>query len=102
MQCPGISEQFLKAAGVEERTEGSEPHLFIPYHDRTGNLTGHYRRRLFNPKPDGQKYDQPVGSAYEAYFCHVPLKKSNFLFLTEGEKKALALAEEGLPVIGLP
>jgi hypothetical protein len=98
---PGISEAFARAAGLEERSE-PEPHLFIPYHDRTGVRTGHSRWRLYRLRPDGQKYHQEPGSAYAAYFCQVPLCPCSALFLVEGEKKALALTEAGYPAVGLP
>ena len=58
---PGISDEFLTAAGVEYRTQ-PEPHLWIPYHDIDGKRTGHWRARLQQPRPDGQKYTQPAGS----------------------------------------
>ena len=38
---PGISDEFLRAAGVEFVTD-PESHLRIPYYDREGRPTGHY------------------------------------------------------------
>jgi hypothetical protein len=101
MKLPGISEEFALEAGFEERLN-PEPHLFIPYYDRNGKLTGHYRWRLYNKRANGQKYYQKPGSIYLPYFCHLPLVRCKILLLTEGEKKALALAEAGWQVIGLP
>jgi hypothetical protein len=98
---PGISEAFAQAAGLEERVD-PELHLFIPYHDRYGSLTGHYRWRLYKVRSDGQKYYQGPGSPYVAYFCHLPLEQCEILYLVEGEKKALALREAGFQTIGLP
>ena len=98
---PGISDEFLKAAGVESLTT-PEPRLRIPYHDRTGRLTGHYRDRLEKVRPDGQKYDQPSGSGIHVYFPHIPLSVCQRLWLTEGEFKALSMWESGNPTIGLP
>jgi hypothetical protein len=101
MSLPGISEVFARSAGLEERVS-PELHLFIPYHDRHGILTGHYRWRLYKVRPDGQKYYQEPGSPYVAYFCHLPLEQCETLYLVEGEKKALALREAGFQTIGLP
>jgi hypothetical protein len=100
ISLPGISETFALAAGLEERLE-PEPHLFIPYHDRSGTLTGHYRWRCYNKRANGQKYYQEPGSPYVPYFCHLPLQCCKNIFLTEGEKKELAIAEAGYQAIGL-
>jgi hypothetical protein len=101
MKLPGISEEFARAAGLEERAH-PEPHLFIPYYDRNGKLTGHFRWRLYNKRANGQKYYQRPDSGYIPYFCQLPLQLCKILFLVEGEKKALSLAEAGWQVIGLP
>lgn len=61
---PGISEEFLQAAGVH-LVEEPEPRWEIPYHDRQGKRTGHSRSRLLQVRPDGQKYDQPPGSGIQ-------------------------------------
>jgi hypothetical protein len=98
---PGISEAFAQAAGLEQRFE-PEPHLFIPYHDRNGKRTSHFRWRLHNKRSNGQKYYQEPASGYIPYFCHLPLQLCKILFVTEGEKKALALADAGWQTIGLP
>jgi DNA polymerase-1 len=101
MILPGISEAFALANGLEERLK-PEPHLFIPYHDRHGKLTTHFRWRLYNKRADGQKYYQAPGSGYIPYFCHLPLECCKTVFLMEGEKKTLAVAEAGYQSIGLP
>jgi hypothetical protein len=98
---PGISDEFLNAAGVELSTE-PDVHLRIPYHDREGRRTGHYRVRLKQIRPDGQKYDQPPDSGVHVYFSHIPLSVCSRLWVTEGEFKALSLCEAGNPTIGLP
>ena len=69
---PGISDEFLMAAGVEFVTD-PESHLRIPYYDREGRPTGHYRIRLKEARADGQNYDQPAGSGVHVYFPHIPL-----------------------------
>ena len=98
---PGISDEFLAAAGVEYR-EHPEPHLWIPYHDLDGKLTGHWRSRLQLPRPDGSKYTQPAGTDAPIYFTHQPLITGEILDGVEGEFKTLAGAEEGYQIIGFP
>jgi hypothetical protein len=79
--------------------------LVIPYDE-----DGRYGRvKLFPPlrNPDGkeQKYGQPLGSHVRAYFppslAEALQDPSRSLLLTEGEKKALKLTQEGFPTIGL-
>lgn len=97
---PGISDAFLTAAGVHYVTE-PEVGTKIPYYDRFGQPTGHYRIRLEQVRPNGQKYWQPPGSGYQVYFSHRPLNVSEELYGTEGECKTLAMVEEGYQSIGL-
>jgi len=97
---PGISNDFLRAAGVEVLTNGPYS-LRIPYRDWNGKLTGHCRWRLRQPKA-GQKYDQRPDSGAQIYFSHQPLREDKKLYATEGEFKSLALAEDGHQVIGFP
>jgi DNA polymerase I-like protein with 3'-5' exonuclease and polymerase domains len=101
LQRPGISQQFLVAAGVEY-LETPEPQLRIPYHDVRGVLTGHWRSRLKQVRLTGQKYDQPAGSKSEVYCTHCPLVSGPYFHLTEGEFKCMALVEGGFQTIGLP
>jgi Protein of unknown function (DUF3631)/Domain of unknown function (DUF3854) len=98
---PGISDAFLEAAGVTF-SDDLGGHLRIPYHDRGGQRTGHYRVRLKEVQANGQKYAQPVGSGIHVYFPHIPLTKCSRLWVTEGEFKALSMWEAGNPSIGLP
>jgi DNA polymerase I len=97
----GISDEFLTAAGVRVLPADSPRKFEIPYRDWQGKLTGHFRWRLRHPLPD-QKYGQDPDSGYHAYFNHLPLRPDPELYLTEGEFKALSLAEAGFQVIGLP
>ena len=97
---PGISDPFLFAAGVEVIPEG-EFSLRIPYYDWQGKLTGHNRWRLRNPLPD-QKYHQLPNSGVQVYFSHIPLTKTDILYVTEGEFKTLSLLEAGYIALGLP
>jgi hypothetical protein len=98
---PGISDQFLQAAGVH-LVEEPDPQLRIPYHDRQGKRTGHSRSRLLKVRADGQKYDQSPGSGMQVYFSHLPLEICPRFILSEGEFKHLALRESGFQGCGLP
>lgn len=104
---PGISAKTLRKAGVYlapsplGRIETGD--LVIPYHDIDGKPTGFERWRLAKPRGD-QKYDQEPGSGTRAYLppqLH-EMPPNDSLTITEGEFKALSLAGEGVPAIGLP
>jgi hypothetical protein len=97
---PGISNEYLFAAGVEVLPEGTYS-LRIPYYDWLGKPTQHNRWRLRNPLPD-QKYFQEPDSGSRVYFNHLPLAPAPKLYATEGEFKCLALREAGLQALGLP
>jgi hypothetical protein len=97
---PGISDEFLFAAGVEVLSEGAYS-LRIPYYDWLGHPTQHNRWRLRNPLPD-QKYYQEPDSGSHVYFTHLPLAPAPKLYATEGEFKCLALREAGFQAFGLP
>ena len=99
---PGISDEFLIAAGVEFVTDPPDALLRIPYHDREAHRTGHCRFRLKETRPDGQKYDQAPNSGVHVYFSHLPLFPCDRLWMTEGEMKSLSMWEAGNPTIGLP
>ena len=87
---------------------------FLPYFDLAGKPTGFARARLLDPwTPKGEKkprrYTQPMGTTAHLYFPPVPgldwrkVAKDPAIpvVLTEGEKKAYALAKLGVPCIGL-
>jgi hypothetical protein len=104
---PGISAKTLRKAGVYlapsplGRIETGD--LVIPYHDIDGKPTGFERWRLAKPRGD-QKYDQEPGSGTRAYLppqLH-EMPPNDSLAITEGEFKALSLAGEAVPAIGLP
>src|SRR5260221_5473611 len=97
---PGISDEYLFAAGVEVLLEGTYS-LRIPYYDWLGKPTQHNRWRLRNPLPD-QKYYQEPNRGSHVYFNHLPLVSAPKLYATEGEFKCLALREAGLQAFGLP
>jgi Domain of unknown function (DUF3854) len=107
---PGIPDVvLLKVAGVTSHPDGT---LVIPYFGLDGNPSGFYRMRLAQIRPSGQKYDQPAGSGSHVY---LPVRVNELLdhntgriippgslMLVEGEFKAIALACEKVPAVGLP
>lgn len=83
----------------------------LPYFDRDGHPIDFERWRLFPPirTADGhtRKYHQPVGSAPHLYlpplldWRTVATDPTAPIVITEGEKKAAAGCQEGLPVVGI-
>ncbi len=76
--------------------------MLIPYADPAGGFFDHVRMKIFPPL-NGTKYLQPRGSAVRLYFPipTIPLLgAAQPLWLVEGEKKAAAVAQVGLPAIG--
>jgi hypothetical protein len=103
---PGITPQTLIAAGVRRVTEAEAKDLIgfaasglaIPYHNKDGsalivNRKPFFRIRLDQPKGSA-KYLSPRDSGAQIY---IPpsLTAAPVLYITEGEFKALSLAEEG-------
>jgi len=83
--------------------------MLIPFPDRrTGGFMGHARLKIFPTLRDsnghGVKYLQPRGSGSRLSFTlrTAPdlLEGLAPLWLVEGEKKALAVAQLGLPAVG--
>jgi len=84
--------------------------MLIPYFDAAGALMPHVRAKIFPPITDGAdghtiKYLQPRGSAIRVFFPLATLAEvlegDGPLLVCEGEKKALAIGQRGLPVIGI-
>jgi hypothetical protein len=81
----------------------------IPYPDPTGGFMPHIRMKLFPPmtEEDGPtvKYLQPARSGVRLFFplATIPAVVGSEapLWLVEGEKKALAVAQRGLPTVGI-
>jgi Domain of unknown function (DUF3854) len=82
--------------------------MLFPYRAPAGGFAPLVRMKAFPPlvSDDGQqiKYLQPKQSAPRLYFC-VPavrevLSGTEPLWLVEGEKKSLAVAQRGLPAVG--
>lgn len=87
---------------------GSSGGLVIPYRSLAGELTGFARVRPHEPRMrNGKlvKYENPVGDCNHAYFPVASLEKlrdgESPIFVTEGEKKALALSQLHLAAIGI-
>lgn len=75
----------------------------IPYYDMYGELLPFYRARAFGQEP---KYKQAPGEQNHIYFppnLWRLLKKrtTDFVIITEGEKKAACAVKHGIPAIGL-
>ena len=113
---PGISDDFFKFAGCHHvggdecvnlygcRAEG----IAIPFRSLDGqpivdNEKPFARIRLYDGT-QSQKYHQRGGSGTHIYIPHNfrTLARGATLVLTEGEFKALSLAEDGFAAIGLP
>lgn len=100
----GLKDSTIRANGL--RTEGDA--LVFPYRNLEGEVNCFCRIRPHEPRViDGRaaKYIQPKGSPVRAYFPKESLEKLRNkvspIFITEGEKKALKLAQEGYAAIGL-
>lgn len=100
----GLTDDTIRANGL--RTEGEHPHgwLVFPYRDSAGAVNCFARRRLHTPRGD-QKYDQDKGTGKRAYFPAGSVGRlragADDVYVTEGEKKALALDQIGLAAVGL-
>jgi hypothetical protein len=110
----GSDLENLRASGLTDlticennlRTEGAA--LVFPYRDLDGNVNGFTRRRPHVPRViDGKeaKYLQDKGTPLRAYFPHASLAKlrdgTSPVYITEGEKKALALAQLSIAAVGI-
>lgn len=83
--------------------------MLLPFRSPAGGFLDHVRLKIF-PALTGKdghtiKYLQPRGSPPRLYFCAATLppvlEGSAPLWLVEGEKKALAVAQLGLPALGV-
>ncbi len=82
--------------------------LLLPFRAPTGGFMDHVRVKAFPTLRDADghsiKYLQPKGSAPRLYFISACLREvlegDAPLWLVEGEKKALAVAQLGLPAVG--
>ncbi len=82
--------------------------LVFPFPDPSGGFMDHVRVKIFPPLTDRAghtiKYLQPRRSSVRLYFPLLTLAEARVghgpLWLIEGEKKALAVAQLGLPAVG--
>ncbi|HYT92225.1 MAG TPA: DUF3854 domain-containing protein [Gemmataceae bacterium] len=101
--------QLLKWRSRNGQTPRYEngPGLVIPYFDADGKSMGFARFKPDKPRTEGQKYESPVGISPRLYIppgCTRAAIKDpeQFLVLTEGEKKSLAVDQCGVPCVALP
>jgi hypothetical protein len=81
----------------------------IPYADPAGGFMPHVRMKVFPPITEGDgptlKYLQPPRSGVRVFFPIATLAavvdSDAPLWLLEGEKKSLAVAQRGMPTIGI-
>jgi hypothetical protein len=80
----------------------------IPFPDPAGGFMDHVRLKIFptlHTDSGTVKYQQPSGSGQRVFFplATLPavLDSTEALWLVEGEKKSLAVAQLGFPAIGL-
>jgi hypothetical protein len=80
----------------------------IPFADPRGGWMDHIRMKVFPPITTGTgtcKYLQPKRSGVRIYFAlatlDAVLHSTEPLYIVEGEKKALAVAQLGLPAVGI-
>jgi hypothetical protein len=111
--CPADLEN-LRESGLTDatilanalRTDGET--LVFPYRNLKGGLNSFARRRLHRPRMiDGKlaRYVQAKGSPMRAYFPVASLENlqdgESPVYITEGEKKALALSQLGIAAVGI-
>ena len=115
----GLSDETIREAKIRTETDRGKLALLLraknyaknlgsaivfPFYDRAGTCIMHRLRPDF-PRKDGAKYLQAAGSGVGVYFPPAALSAIEThgapLYLTEGEKKALAATQHGFPTIGL-
>jgi len=119
LQKSGLSAETIEQAGFESHTgafiskavKGSNADkpisvdggYSIPYSDLDGNVTPFKRYKVFGL--DGCKYLSPVGAGFDIYTPQgvkaLLEQNSDRLVFTEGEKKADAAVQAGIPCLGI-
>jgi len=113
----GLTEETIAKAGIKDAESDDttaqllaksriDAGYFIPYHDIKGVATGHYRIRVLSGSDDTPKYLQPKAAGNHVYVPRGLPKgwekdPTIPVIITEGEKKALAASQFGLPTIGV-
>jgi len=88
--------------------QGVDSAMLIPFPNPAGGFMDHIRVKVFPPLKDREghsiKYLQPKGSPVRLFFplgTMLEARQGDIpMWLVEGEKKALAVAQLGLPAIG--
>jgi len=97
---PGMIDQLLGFPAPKVTSA-----YLLPFPDPCGGWMDHVRMKVF-PTEDGTiKYLQPRRSGVRIYFplmtLDAVLHSSDPLYLIEGEKKSLSVAQLGLPAVGI-
>lgn len=101
----GLSNRTIRANGLRTAHNSLE----FPYRNLAGEMNCFVRRRPHHPRLDADgkpiKYEQPKGTKPRAYFPveSLPLLRDGEspVYMTEGEKKALALSQLDVAAVGL-
>lgn len=103
-------ERIARYLSWEHPAKSLGPCIVFPYMEVDNTFKPYKRLRPDYPRvaEDGRpvKYEAPVGQPNQAYFPPLArvaaLTPKADLTITEGEKKALALDQHGVPCIGIP
>src|SRR5690606_20580782 len=121
----GLDDKDAKKMGIRAYTKAQSKKLglseeamgySIPYFDLDGKQTGFFRYRLLEDTARGfakltgkrgPKYLQPPGTPPDVYLApfldwrEIAEDASQYVVITEGEKKAAKATREGVPTVGL-
>lgn len=119
LRASGLTDATIAAASIHDANHPLTARLLeahgiapgdgfaIPYVDLDGKRLKHYRVRNLAASNGSPKYLQPKASGNHVYIPHALLPKGwhkdtdQPLYITEGEKKALKAAQEGLLCLAL-
>lgn len=110
LRASGLTDEYIKLMRLKPYNNDKEGRhdYVIPYFDIKGvMLRDFYRIRILRDKPPGKdtpKYIQPPDSPNRVWIppnWSKDLADKPYLIITEGEKKAAAAAQYGIPVIAL-
>jgi hypothetical protein len=101
LRASGLTDDTIRA----NRLYSKNGDLYFPYRDLTGEINCFTRWRMYYADAEGKRYRQPPGSELHAYYpvASLPLilNPDVPLYITEGEKKALALSQLGVAAVGI-
>lgn len=110
LRASGLTDETIREHDLHTGTvKGVGKGLVFPYRDLEGNVNCFARVRLHIPRMDDKgkpvKYAQPQKSGQRAFYAATSLEQLKDgtapVFVTEGEKKALALAQLGYTAVGI-